>query len=409
MKYTEPQLYIALPVLDEWENIEKFINVIRNQTYKKFILYVCVNQPDIWWNIDEKKSVCERNVLTLNYLKSISDIKIQIIDKSTPENGWQGKQLGVGWARKILMDEINDEASDNDIVISLDADTDFSAIYFESIISNLEQHPKIMAISVPYYHKLTENEDINRAILRYEIYMRYYAINLWRIGSPFNFTALGSAIAFPIWAYRKIGGISPMKSGEDFYFLQKFCKVGRIINWNTEKVYPAARFSDRVFFGTGPAMIKGNSGDWESYPIYHYSLFDNVLQTYSQFENLFEKDIELQINQFLIEQFKDKCWWHPLRKNFKTKEKFVKACYEKVDGLRVLQYLKCKQASVNKTDEECFYEFLEKFYPEVIIELSINKVLKFNELSILELDKIRNRLMEIEEEYQKNDFMRNIK
>lgn len=404
MKYTEPQLYIALPVLDEWENIEKFINVIRNQTYKKFVLYVCVNQPDIWWNIDEKESVCERNVLTLNYLKTISDIKIQIIDKSTPENGWQGKQLGVGWARKILMDAINDIAYENDIVISLDADTTFETDYFKSIIQNFQQHQEIMAVSIPYYHKLTAIEAVDRAILRYEIYMRYYAINLWRIGSPFNFTALGSSIAFPIWAYRKIGGISPMKSGEDFYFLQKFCKTGRIINWNPVKVYPAARFSDRVFFGTGPAMIKGNNGDWESYPIYHYSLFDNVLHTYSQFEDLFDKDIELQINQFLNEQFKDSLWWYPLRKNFKTKEKFVKACYEKVDGLRVLQYLKSYQPSINKTDEVCLYEFLDIYYPEVIIELNIDKIFKFNELTVSELDNLRNSLMDIEEKYQKNVY-----
>lgn len=404
MKYTEPQIYIALPVLDEWENIENFINVIRNQTYKKFVLYVCVNQPDIWWNIDEKKSVCERNVLTLNYLKTISDIKIQIIDKSTPENGWQGKQLGVGWARKILMDAINDIAYENDIVISLDADTTFETDYFKSIIQNFQQHHEIMAVSIPYYHKLTAIEGVDRAILRYEIYMRYYAINLWRIGSPFNFTALGSAIAFPIWAYRKIGGISPMKSGEDFYFLQKFCKTGRIINWNPVKVYPVARFSDRVFFGTGPAMIKGNNGDWESYPIYHYSLFDNVLQTYSQFEDLFDKDIELQINQFINEQFKDSLWWYPLRKNFKTKEKFVKACYEKVDGLRVLQYLKSYQPSINKTDEVCLYEFLDIYYHEVIIELNIDNIFKFNELTVSELDNLRNSLMDIEEKYQKNVY-----
>ncbi len=404
MKYIDPQIFIALPVLDEWENITNFIQNLRNQTYKKFVLYVCVNQPDNWWNIDEKKSVCERNMLTLNYLKTISDFKIQIIDKSTKGNGWQGKQSGVGWARKVLMDAINEIASENDIVISLDADTTFESDYFESIIHNFQSHQEIMAISVPYYHKLTANEAVDRAILRYEIYMRYYTINLWRIGSPFNFTALGSAIVFPIWAYRKIGGISPMKSGEDFYFLQKFCKTGRIVNWNSVKVYPAARFSDRVFFGTGPAMIKGNNGDWESYPIYHYTLFDKVRESYNLFDELFDNDIELPINEFITEQFKDKLWWHPLRKNFKTKDKFVKACYEKIDGLRLLQYLKTKQAMINKTDEVCLYEFFKKFYPEIIKQLNLDKSFKFNELTVIELDKIRNTLMEIEEKYQKNEY-----
>lgn len=404
MKYIDPQIFIALPVLDEWENITNFIQNLRNQTYQKFVLYVCVNQPDNWWNMDEKKSVCERNILALNYLKTISDFKIQIIDKSTKGNGWQGKQSGVGWARKVLMDAINEKASENDVVISLDADTTFESDYFESIIHNFQSHQEIMAISVPYYHKLTANEAVDRAILRYEIYMRYYAINLWRIGSPYNFTALGSAIAFPVWAYRKIGGISPMKSGEDFYFLQKFCKTRRIINWNSVKVYPAARFSDRVFFGTGPAMIKGNNGDWESYPIYHYTLFDKVRESYNLFDELFENDIELPINEFITEQFKDKFWWHPLRKNFKNKDKFVKACYEKIDGLRLLQFLKTNQASVNKTDEVCLSDFFKKFYLEKIKQLNLDKSFKFNELTVIELDKIRNSLMEIEEKYQKKEY-----
>lgn len=409
MKYSDSIIYIALPVLDEFENIGVFISDIRLQTFKKFRLYICVNQPDIWWNLPEKVEICKNNKLTLDYLKSIKDIDIEIIDKSSETYGWKGKQLGVGWARKVLMDGINEVASENDIVVSLDADTRFNANYFESLIDNFQKHTDAMAVSVPYYHQLADNNEIDRAILRYEIYMRYYAVNLWRIGSPFNYTALGSAISFPVWAYRKIGGITPMKSGEDFYFLQKFCKTGYIINWNPEKVYPAARFSDRVFFGTGPAMIKGNNGDWESYPVYHYSLFEKVMQTYNQFEGLYKTDIELPLNKYLAEQFKDDKWWLLLRKNFKTENNFVRACYGKIDALRVLQYLKTYQSALNKTDEQCLVEFFEKYYPELLIEMNLNKDFDFNKLTVNELDIIRNSLMNIEEEFQKTDFANRIK
>ena len=397
-------IYVALPVLDELDSIRFFIEDIQSQTFKNYKLFVCINQPDNWWDLPEKNQICKNNQFTLVYLKSIKDIEIEIIDRSSKDSGWKGKQLGVGWARKILMDRINEVASENDIIISLDADTRFTAIYFESIIRNFQKHEKAMAISVPYYHKLTGNHEIDASILRYEIYMRYFAINLWRIGSPFSFTALGSAIAFPLWAYRKIGGISPMKSGEDFYLLQKFCKVGSIINWNSEMVYPEARFSNRVFFGTGPAMIKGNNGDWESYPIYHFTLFDNVMKTYQQFAGLYKSDVDFPLNKFLADQFKDSNWWLSLRKNFKTEKNFINACFEKVDGLRVLQYLKAFQPEINKSDEQCLHEFLQLFYPEFIPQLCIPIDFEFNKLSIHQLNDIRNKLMLIEEEYQRADF-----
>ncbi len=401
-----PKIYIALPALNEMEVLPCFINDLLQQSFKNYILYVCVNQPDDWWDEPEKRTICENNQRSLDYLNQLNVFEIEIIDCSSKGNGWKGKQSGVGWARKTLMDQINTVANANDIVVSLDADTRFHTNYLDTIIHSIQSHPESMAISVPYYHQLTADEAANRAILRYEIYMRYYVINLWRIASPFSFTALGSAIAFPLWAYRKTGGISPVKSGEDFYFLQKFCKTGKILNWNPEKVFPAARFSDRVFFGTGPAMIKGNNGDWSSYPIYHYSLFDQIEKTYQQFPVLYTQDVELPMAAFLNEQFRNDKWWLLLRKNFRTEAHFVNACYEKLDGLRTLQFLKTHQPLIDKTDEACLLDFFSKFYPEAIDELQLGENLKFDQLSVEQLDALRNYLMKIEETYQISSYVK---
>ena len=43
---------------------------------------------------------------------------------------------------------------------------------------------------------------------------------------------------------------------------------------------------------------------------------------------------------FLQNQLKTTDIWLPLRKNYKKADLFVKACTERVDGLRILQYLK---------------------------------------------------------------------
>ncbi|MBI9036744.1 MAG: hypothetical protein JEY97_01305 [Bacteroidales bacterium] len=399
MKSLKQKIFIALPAMNEAENMPVFISDIRAQTFKNFELFVCVNQPEDFWNDEKKINICKNNNLTINLLKETLDFPITIIDKSSRGNAWKGKKFGVGWARKHCMDRISEKADDNDLIVSLDADTRFSKNYFSSLIDNFNSNPEIIALSVPYYHKLVDDELANRAILHYEIYMRYYSINLKRINNPYNFTALGSAIVLPVKSYRRIGGITPHKSGEDFYFLQKLCKTGDILSRNPEKVNPAARFSDRVFFGTGPAMIKGSRGDWSSYPIYNYKFFDEVKLTFDLFPKLFTEEIATPMTKFLQAQFKTLDLWQPLRKNFKTKNQFVKACENKVDGLRILQFLKSKQKENILSDEENLISYVNNFYDKKELEkLDINfNEFSFSKTSINDLDKMRNFLVQYDQ------------
>ena len=46
------------------------------------------------------------------------------------------------------------------------------------------------------------------------------------------------------------------------------------------------------------------------------------------------------MTSFLRQQLDTDDLWEPLRRNFRTREHFVHACEERVDGLRILQYLK---------------------------------------------------------------------
>jgi hypothetical protein len=107
---------------------------------------------------------------------------------------------------------------------------------------------------------------------------------------------------------------------------------------------------------------------------------------------------------FLAEQFRDEKWWLLLRKNFRTEAHFVNACYEKLDGLRTLQYLKTSQANTTKSDEACLFEFFARFYPEAITQLQLHENLKFDQLGVEQLDALRNYLMKIEEAYQISSF-----
>jgi hypothetical protein len=338
--------------------------------------------------------------MTLDWLRLNKTGNVFVLDHASQGNGWAGKYYGIGWARKVIMDNICLNASPGDLILSLDADTTFNENYFLSVALNFFNNPDAVALSAPYFHLPSADIRAHRAILRYEIYMRHYQLNLWRIGSPYTFTALGSAMACPVKAYSAVGGMSPRISGEDFYFLQKLRKYGRILFWNDEKVFPEARFSDRVIFGTGPAMIKGDSGDWSSYPIYPTELFDEIWETYELFPSFYVKTGDTPVVRFMSEASGEKDPFKPLRKNSRTAENFIRACHEKFDGLRILQYLKSNQERFPGSDEWHLVRFLSGKYDQVQMNgLKIDpETFSFSSSPLNELEKIRLLLYEKEEE-----------
>jgi len=393
-------LHVAIPAIDELDHLPVTLdNLAAQRVNYPFTVYVCVNQPESWWNNPDKIDVCQNNQQLIKFIRNYPKLPVEIIDKSSLGNGWGDKNHGVGWARRTLFDHILSVATAEDVIVSLDADTCVKPEYLQSIGENFENRT-LTAVSLPYYHRLTDDDAANRAILRYEIYMRSYLINLYGISSPYNFTAVGSAIAVRVEALRKIGNITPMKSGEDFYLLQKLRKMAPISNWNAQAVYPAARFSARVYFGTGPAMIKGNEGHWESYPIYHYSLFSSIKDTYLQLAKLYTEDFETPFLQFLKEQYRDDKLWVPIRKNSKTLERFERAFHEKADGLRILQYLKEVNPTQGKTDSVALRENMMHFFDGTIPDF-MPEGYELSDLTIEQLDIIRNMLFEKEMQLRK--------
>lgn len=353
------KLFIAIPALNEADYLPQTLQAIREQkTIFPYEIFVCINQPEAWWSIDEKAEICRNNQRTLSELQAIRDLPLHIIDRSSPRMGWTGKNFGVGWARKCLFDTILEKAESTDILISLDADTRIPPDYLQSIGDNFRSNHRTAALSLPYYHPATGQEEINRAMLHYEIYMRNYYLLLSKIDSPYSFTAIGSAMAIKCGLLKQIGGITPIKSGEDFYLIQKLCKIAQVGIDNACCVYPAARLSNRVFFGTGPALIKGIQDDWESYPIYHHQLFEEIKTFYDNIPRLFIEDIPTAFGEFLQTQFKTQQLWQPLRKNFKDYPHFCRAVHEKADALRILQYLKQEQKRQQLSDEDALRDNL---------------------------------------------------
>ena len=331
---------VAIPLLAERDNLPLMLERLRRQTFRQFTLYCCVNNLEGGYGYEE-------NQACLALLREVHDLSLVVIDRSSQGCGWTGKRRGVGWARKLLFEQIMKEHNDDELVVSLDADTDFDDNYLQAVVDTMNAYSDHNAFSVPYYHPLSHDEALDRPMLRYECYMRHYLLGLLRIDNPYAFSALGSAMVFPLWAYRRVGGITPLQGGEDFYLLQKFAKTGRLVRqfvdpYRTQGmvVCPQGRISTRVPFGTGPAIAKGIAGMEDSYPFYSDEGFASVKATYDLFPKLYDCDIDTPMTSFLRQQLSTDDLWSSLRANFKSRELFVRACAERVDGLRILQYLK---------------------------------------------------------------------
>lgn len=386
--------------MDEPELLPRLLDCLSAQTYRNFRLFVCVNQPDSWWSDPVKRSSCLNNQASIALLSRWDGCETHIIDRSSQGHGWTGKRHGVGFARKAVMDLADKMAGPDELMVSLDADSVFSPEYLGSIALNFSTNRGAVALALPYYHRTGSDPAANRAMLRYEIYMRHYFLNLHRIGSPYAFTALGSAMALPVRAYRAIGGMTPKLSGEDFYFLQKLRKFGLVMAWNDEVVYPEARFSDRVFFGTGPAMIRGAAGDWSSYPIYPAALFDDILESYLLMPLFYIGPLGTKVSAFLSQIFNESDPFQPLRVNHRDLDHFTRAFHEKFDGLRILQYLKTAHDGHGTSDEGNLYDFLGREYPaEELKMLNVTwKTFSFSTSPLEELERIREFLFKKEME-----------
>ena len=396
---------VAIPAMDELDYLPATLDALSCQQLKlPFEVYVCVNQPDVYWDDPAKVVICEHNQKLLDFLRYYDSLTLHILDYSSRGNGWKGKRCGVGFARKVLFDRILSEADSDDLVVSLDADTRAGSGYLQSLVENFSANCEMQALAVPYYHEENQEDEVqSRAMLRYEIYMRNYAINLLKINSPYGFTALGSAMVMRADALRKVGNITPLQSGEDFYLVQKFCKMGGLRLFNSECVYPAGRYSDRVPFGTGPAMLKGVRNVWDSYPIYPFTCFQPVKEAYSHLQELYEGKYSVKDNDFLLFLQKDtgkKDIWLDIRQNVADYPHFVKAFHQKADGLRILQYVRSRFMQNTDTESDILISNMQQWMSEKVPSwFCVGRPLV--SFSVAQMDVLRKSLFQAELDLRK--------
>lgn len=281
-----------------------FLSVLAQQNV---LVIVVINQPDNEQNSFAQQKLYQQS-LTLGDIcwqnKNISLISVEktdslllLVDRFTVAIP---KKQGVGLARKIGVDIaiklISQQKIKSKWLYSTDADAYLPNNYF-SVLNTVDK--KCVAACFNFEHH-SEHLATHRANSLYQTALQYYVAGLRYAGSTYAFYTIGSVLAFDSNAYAMVRGFPKRSAGEDFYLINKLAKLGEVKFIANCKITIEARTSDRVPFGTGPAVSKilALQNDNKPFCYYHPDVFELLKQTLALFSTVWEH--RQQLEQWLV-------------------------------------------------------------------------------------------------------------
>ncbi len=315
----------------------------------RFLILVVVNHRQ-----DAPLSDKVDNQQTLQILAaknpSFDTLRLAWVDAASAGLELPTRTGGVGLARKIGLDltlPFLDYGESSPLLISLDADTLVRPDYLPALTQHF-QEAKASAAVIPFCHQQGGSDDEENAIQRYELFLRAYVLGLSRSHSPYAFHTVGSTMAFTAAAYVRAGGMNTRVAGEDFYFLQHLVKTGRVDQLRGTVVYPSARVSSRVPFGTGRSMLRllaREEGVALSYQTECFQILADWLNLIVQNTHTSEEEIWTESRRISLHlaDFLDRIQfpgvWHRLQKNFRTPATLLAGFHGWFDGLKTLKLI----------------------------------------------------------------------
>jgi hypothetical protein len=342
--YKKYNYVLVIPAYNESHNfIKNLKNIIYN--HKNILIIVIINYPD---NNYYNNKLEELVAILGSYKRLAPDLKLLdlIHDNALAlcgpyklparEGVGRARKIGCDWALSLIESKI----IRCPLIFSTDADAVVPSDYFAAGEKNLNPH--VSAIVFPFVHKNPPYKA--EAIRLYEKRLNYYVSGLDYARSPYAFHTLGSAMAIKALSYAQVRGFPTRAAGEDFYLLNKLRKVGLIINAHSSPLLLSARVSDRVPFGTGPALknilLYNNI---QEYPIfYHPEIFIKLKEfLFSAREHIaHDKFIINNIinNNFLYKFSRPELLSQALKNRFTLSDR-LKAFDSWFDGFMTLKFL----------------------------------------------------------------------
>lgn len=344
------QKIIVVPSIAESDNLPALIKSLEKNDKLQLhstLLLIVVNNA-----VSSSNEVKEDNKKTLKFLRKLkTKLNLSFIDACSPGKEMDDKNAGVGLARKIGMDlaltKFDYLSLNKNIMICTDADCTVDSNFLIEIADDFDRN-NYEAAAVNFAHNISGNDSETKAIICYEIFLRYYVIGLSFAKSEYSFHTIGSTMICTPEAYVKVEGMNKYKAAEDFYFLEKLAKIYPIGEIKTTFVHPSKRASWRVPFGTGRSIERYLSNKRNEYQLYDpksFVILKNWLDIYFD-QSLLDQQSLIKISRnihpalhlFLNEQGFEK-FIHRVLLNNKNASEIDKQKHYWFDAFRTLKLI----------------------------------------------------------------------
>lgn len=322
-----------------------------------------------------KKISAKKNIYPLLDCIAESKLKLGYINAASRGCEMPANTGGVGMARKIGMDMavrlLERNSVSSGAILCLDADT----LVRDNYLSVIKKYftAEIKTAILAYEHQMPQTYEEQAAIVCYEIFLRYWILGLKYAKSPWAFHSIGSTIAVSTEAYIQVRGMNRREAGEDFYFLNKLAKTGEVNYIKDTCVYPSARSSTRVPFGTGKRIQRFLSGAREEeYILYDTRIFTILGDWLELMKGSFlcdENEIltkageihALLKNFLIINGFA--VVWPKIRSNSKDEKTLARQFNDWFDGFKTLKLINY---------------FTKEVYPQINMFEALNRILSMS-------------------------------
>jgi hypothetical protein len=258
------------------------------------LVILVLNQPDSDNSADANRKLREALAATrevqrhcIGSLRQLAgESHLLVIERGLPLPAKQG----VGLARKIGCDIALALQANGNLqsrwLHNSDADATLPGDYFQAA----EQYCSEVAITHPFVHTLPQDKSLALATYLYDLRLHYYVYGLRYASSPYDFHTLGSCISVDAASYAAVRGFPRRNAAEDFYLLNKLAKLGEVARPTAPLITLMGRDSDRVPFGTGPAVaeLSRASAPLQSKLYYHPDCFRALRALLGNLQGLFD-------------------------------------------------------------------------------------------------------------------------
>ena len=309
------------------------------------------------------ETVHQANTALAAYLNKLqsratqTNTTVHVVDRYSPGKRIPEKQ-GVGLARKtgtdLALRLFRQGQIENPMLLQTDADAVLPNNYFTAL------RTQSGGAQVFRHQHFSTDPVTQMAADLYDLHQRYYEAGLAFAGSRYAYPSLGSCLAIHAETYAQVRGFPRRSAGEDFYLLNKTVKIAQVqINEEIE-LRLQARLSERVPFGTGPALAArvgqlSEDPDKSANAIYSYhpEVFDELkrclkqLRIYAQdrrpVATVFTATQQAALNALGFERFAQK-----LHTRYPQAEQRVRMTNDWFDGLRTLRFIHLQEQHWHK-------------------------------------------------------------